>query len=214
MTKEEFEALGLDSESAAKCATASAKELEGYVSKAEHEVVAQSKETLELQAKEYTKQINLLKKSAGDNEKLTRAIADLQEANKKAKSEYDSKVRELQTAYAVEKALTEAHARNTKSVEALLDFESLELDEKGKLKGLDKQIKKLQEDESTAFLFESKPNPKDGKPKLDKPETSDTENKDSNQNKTSIGAKFAKAYNALMNPAKGNNDSSTEGGNE
>lgn len=211
MTKNEFEALGIDSELAKKCADASAKELEGYVSKSEYEMAAQSKETLELQAKEYTKQINLLKKSVGDNEKLTKAIADLQEANKKAKADYEDKVKDLQVSYAVEKALTEAGARNHTSVKALLNLEDLDVDEKGRVKGLDKQLKSLQENESTAFLFESKPNPKDGKPKI---KDSNADNNSGNDtgvddgSKLSIGAKFAQAYNALVNPSVNNNKGS------
>jgi len=54
---------------------------------------------------------------------------------------------------AVEKKLIASGAKNIKATKALLDLESVELDEDGNVKGLDEQIKQLQENEDSKFLF-------------------------------------------------------------
>lgn len=197
MTKEEFLKLGLTEEQAVSCAKASEAELKGFVPKAKLDVAEQVKETLELQAKEYDKQIQLLKKSAGDSEQLSKTIAELQEANKQAKADYDKKVKSLKIGYAVDSALGEAKARNFTAVKALLDMENADIDDKGKVKGLEEQIKRLKEAKETAFLFDAELSPKDGKPKVptDKGEPDST---GSDDNKNGIGASFAKAYNAMF----------------
>lgn len=204
MTKEEFTALGLSEEQAETCAKASADELKGFVPKQELEIAQQAKETLELQVKENAKQLNILKKSTGDAEKLTQTIADLQESNKKAKSDYESKLKELHIGYAVDSALTEAKAKNVKAVKALLDMDSIEIGENGKVKGLASQIKKLTESEDTAFLFDTgkHPDPKGGKPRIDTGDGDKNDGKggDDSSKKSSIGATFAKAYNSLFAP--------------
>ena len=56
----------------------------------------------------------------------------------------------------MEKALTKAGAKNQELVMLLLKdvLETGELDENGEVKGLEKHIKSLQEDNKTEFLFE------------------------------------------------------------
>lgn len=205
MKKEDFTALGLEDSIAEKCAEASEKELAGYIPKAQYDVATQAKETLELQAEEYTKQINLLKKSAGDTEKLNETIANLQDANKKAKAEYDSKVKTMQIEYAVDAALTNAKAKNLKAVKALLNLDELDVDDNGKVKGIDKQIRALREAKDTEFLFETGVNPKNGKPKVTGEGTEGDKKTETNDNGAngglSIGAQMAQAYNSTVAPA-------------
>ena len=216
MTKEDFIALGVPEKVAAACADASAKELEDFVPKRELEIAQQAKETLELQVKENAKQLNTLKKSAGDTEKLTQTIADLQESNKKAKADYEAQLRDLRIGYAVDSALTDAKAKNVKAVKALLDMDAIEIGENGKVKGLSSQIKKLTESDDTAFLFDTAnhPDPKDGKPQVPtnggSGENENKGGKDDGQ-KSSIGATFAKAYNSLFAPANGGSDNGGKG---
>lgn len=88
-------------------------------------------------------QIETLKVTAGSNEELKKQIESLQAENKATKLNG-----------AVEKALTSAKALNITAVKALLkDLDKAELSEDGTVKGLDEQIKALQTDESTKFLF-------------------------------------------------------------
>ncbi len=88
-------------------------------------------------------QIETLKKSAGSNEDLKKQIESLQAENKATKLNG-----------AIEKALTNAKALNITAAKALLkDLDKAELSDDGTVKGLDEQIKALQKDESTKFLF-------------------------------------------------------------
>ena len=88
-------------------------------------------------------QIETLKKSAGSNEDLKKQIESLQAENKATKING-----------AIEKALTAAKALNVTATKALLkDLDKAELSADGTVKGLDEQIKALQKDESTKFLF-------------------------------------------------------------
>ena len=88
-------------------------------------------------------QIETLKKSAGSNEDLKKQIESLQAENKATKING-----------AIEKALTAAKALNITAAKALLkDLDKAELSDDGTVKGLDEQIKALQKDEGTKFLF-------------------------------------------------------------
>ena len=80
MTKEYFIELGLTTEQAETCAAASKKELAGFVSKDKLDLAEQAKATLELQAKEYDKQIKTMQKNISDTDKLNDTIKELQEA--------------------------------------------------------------------------------------------------------------------------------------
>lgn len=201
MTKEEFKALGLTDEQAAECAKASKKELENFVSKDKLALAEQAKNTLELQAKEYDKQIKSLQKNVSDTDKLNATINELQEANKQAKLDYQNQINSMKINQLIDNAITGAKAKNLKAVKALIDVDTLDFDsEKGTLNGLDKQLEALQKDKSTSFLFDTPANPKDGKPNSGiKP----SEGTSGDINTESAGAKFAQAYNAMNVPSTG-----------
>lgn len=154
MTKEQLIKLGLDETLAAKVADAWAEAIKGFIPKSRFDEVNEAKKTLEEQVKERDKQLETLKKSTGDVEALKTEIANLQEANKTAKAEYETRIKQMQIDNAVTAALTTAKAKNVKAVRALLDLEKAELDGET-VKGLAEQIKKLQEAEDTKFLFEA-----------------------------------------------------------
>lgn len=165
MTKEDFIALGVAEDMAAKLAEASTKELEGFVSKTDFDLLTAQKNNLDKQALEHAKQLEDLKKSAGYSEKLKQQIADLQAANQKTVEDHAKELLSIRTENAIEAGLREAKAKNAKAVRALLDMDALEYDdEKGILKGLSKQLKKLQEAEDSRFMFEQAPEPNNGKP--------------------------------------------------
>lgn len=154
MKKEELVKLGLDESIAQKVADASAEELKQYVAKTKFDEVDKAKKELDEQIKDRDKQLETLKKSTGDAAELQKKIEELQTANKNAKTDYESKIKQIQIDNAVESALIAAKAKNNKAVRALLDLEKAELDDSG-VKGLVDQIKKLQETEDTKFLFDA-----------------------------------------------------------
>ena len=112
-------------------------------------------ESLKTQVSDRDKQLETLKASAGDNEVLTKQIADLQAENASAKEAHESEMNQLKVDFAVEKALTGAKAKNVKAARALLDLTDAKLDKVGNVKGLKEQIDKLVAGDDTKFLFEA-----------------------------------------------------------
>lgn len=96
------------------------------------------------------KQLGELKKAVGDNDELKSQIQKLQDENKVAKETYESQIKQMKLDNIVDNALSSA--KNKKAVKALLDLTNAELDGET-VKGLDEQIKKLQEAEDSKFLF-------------------------------------------------------------
>lgn len=209
MTKKDFTDLGIPEELATKAAEASKKELESYVQKSKYDLAVTEKETLEIQIKEHGKQLEELKKAAKGSEELEKKVKELQDNAAASKAKYEKQINDIQLNHAIDTALKEAKAKNAKAVRSLLDMNDIVLDD-GKVKGLDKQIKKLQEAEDSKFLFESVADPKDGKPKIggntDNANSSGIGNGSANNGNgsKSIGQLMAEAYNADHVPAADN----------
>ena len=161
MKKEELVKLGLTEEDADKVAKASEEELKGFVPKSRFDEVNEARKHAEDSVKERDKQIEGLKSSAGDAEKLKQQIDELQQANKEKDSNHALEIKKLKIDNAVDSALNAAKAKNLKAVRALLDLDKAELDENGNVTGLAEQIKKLSEADDSKFMFETS-----GKPKL------------------------------------------------
>lgn len=157
MKKEEFIALGLDEETAKKCAKASDDELKSYVPKAQFDTVSTERDNANKTIKERYTQLETLKKSTGDVEGLKKQIETLQTENKTAADKHANEIKQLKIDNAVESALMAAGAKNMKAVRALLDIdmEKIKVKEDGSLDGLslDEQIKKLQGAEDSKFMF-------------------------------------------------------------
>ena len=113
--------------------------------KGDNEATKTEIEGLKAQIAERDAQLKELKKSVGDNEALTAKIAELEETNKKTKSEYEEQLETLRKDSEIELKLRDAKAKNVKAVRALLNADD----------DLDKQIKTLKENEETSFLFDS-----------------------------------------------------------
>lgn len=150
MTQEQFEALGIEKSLAKKAADASAKELEGYVSKETYDTTEQERKQLETSANDYKTQLETLKASAGDNEALKQQIADLQTQNQQKETEYQEELKNLKLTNAIKMAIASS-AQDSDLVAGLVDRKKLILGEDGKVTGLDEQVKALKE--SKPFLF-------------------------------------------------------------
>lgn len=151
MKKEDLVKLGLDEAMAQKVADASNEELKGFIPKSRFDEVNESKKQLEKDIASRDEQLEALKKV--DAEGLKAEIEKLQGENKTAKEKFEADLKQMKMESAVEKALIGAKAKNIKAVKALLDLEQAELDGDS-VKGLDKQLKKLQESEDSKFLFD------------------------------------------------------------
>lgn len=159
MKKEDFLKLGLDEDTAKKCADASAEELKTYIPKVRFDEVNNDKKKLELDVRDRDSQLETLKNSTGDVEGLKKQIETLQAENKAKDEKHAAELKQLKVDAAVEAALSGAKAKNTKAVRALLeiDMDKIKVKEDGTLEGLtlDDQIKKLQSAEDSKFLFDT-----------------------------------------------------------
>lgn len=155
MTRKELEDLGLSKEQVDSVIKINGSDIENAKSVSSAEIKNMQKEvdSLNGQVSERDKQLETLKASAGDNEDLTKQIADLQKANTDATVAHESEMNQLKIDFAVEKALTSAGAKNLKAVRALLELEDAKFDKEGNVKGLAEQIEKLTTGEDTKFLF-------------------------------------------------------------
>lgn len=152
MRKEEFVALGIAEDLAEKAATASANELKGYVPKTRFDEVNEEKKNLQTAKKQAEDDLEELRKSAGDNEALTKQITDLQNAAKAKDAEYAQQLKALRLSNAIRIGITDA--QDADLVAGLVDQSKLILGDDGKVTGLEEQLKTLRE--SKPFLFKVK----------------------------------------------------------
>lgn len=147
MKKEDLIAMGLSEEQAdvvvSKYGTMIPKERFDEVNKA--------KKTLEEQVKNHENQLKDLQDKAKGNEELQKTITDLQQANETAKTEYEQQLKDERMSAALKLSL-HRKVHDVDLVAGLIDKTTIELSEDGKVtKGLDEQLKSLQE--SKSFLF-------------------------------------------------------------
>ena len=138
----------------------------GFVSRADFNTKNEAVKTLEVQISGRDKQIKGFQTLAGDNEALKTQLTAAQEANKTAKTEYDTNLKKLTLDSKIESALMGAKAKSPKAVRALLDESKISLDGENVL-GLKDQLEALQK--SDAYLFgeaqtQNPPPPAGGKP--------------------------------------------------
>ncbi len=157
MTKKQLEDLGLSKQQIDSVMKINEDDIknEKSVSSTQIQNLQAENDGLKNQVSDRDKQLETLKTSAGDNEALTKQIADLQAENTKAKESYEAEMNQLKVDFAVEKALSGAKAKNIKAVKALLDLSDAKFDKEGNVKGLQEQIDKLVTANDTKFLFEA-----------------------------------------------------------
>jgi hypothetical protein len=157
MTRKQLEDLGLTKEQADSVMKINGDDIENAKGTAATEIknLQTEVEGLKTQVGDRDKQLETLKASAGDNADLKKQIEDLQTENATAKATHESELNQLKIDFAVEKALTDAKAKNITAVKALLDLKDAKFDKEGNVKGLAEQIEKLTSDEGTKFLFEA-----------------------------------------------------------
>ena len=115
------------------------------------------KDGLQSQLTERDTQLKDFKGKVKDSDELTSEIDKLQKANKEAKEKYEADLTAQQKSFLVDKALTNAGARNAKAVSSLLDLDSVEVKD-GQLTGLDDQLKALRESDGYMFKEDQQSN--------------------------------------------------------
>lgn len=163
MKRKFLEDLGLTREQVDNIMTENGRDIEA--AKSDYETLKQQLDAQAAQMAERDAQLETLKKSAGDNEALTKQIADLQAENTAAKEKYESDMKELKIITAIKLEVGES-AQDADLVAGLFDKSKLILSEDGKVTGLEEQLKSLKKEK--AFLFKEEkpqqPQLKGGKP--------------------------------------------------
>ena len=118
------------------------------------EVIAERNRYKEL-VEERDAQLADLKAGAKDNEVLKAQIAELQAKNKQVTEDYEKQLKDQRFAFAIERAVAKADARNVKAVVALLDTSKISLDGENLL-GFDEQVAALKESDPYLFGVELK----------------------------------------------------------
>lgn len=128
---------------------------------------------LEEAAKGHAKQLEELKKSAGDNEELTRKIGELEQQAKADRANYEKELAAVRLSSAVDAELTAAGAKNTVAVKAVLadylkDAKIVDGKVVAKVNNesitLAAKIEAMKKDANTDFLFGSAPKYEGWKP--------------------------------------------------
>lgn len=153
MKRAELEALGLTKEQIDEVMDKNGKDVES--AKGSLAAVTAERDNLKATVAERDKQLEGLKVSAGDAEKLKKQIEDLQAENKEKDKAHAEELRRLKIDNAVAAAITAAKGKNAKAIRALLELEKAELAEDGTVKGLAEQMEKLKKAEDSKFLFDS-----------------------------------------------------------
>lgn len=156
MKKEEFTALGISDELAAKAEAASLKELEGYVPKGQLDTASAEKKQLQADIASRDRQLEELKKSSGDNAELKKQIETLQETNKSEARKHADEMKELRLTSAIKLAIA-GRVHDEAMAAALFDRSKLVLAEDGKVSGLNEQLESIRKEK--AFLFKEEANP-------------------------------------------------------
>lgn len=153
--KEILKNAGISDETIEKVDAEVRKELpKHFVPKSQYNDVSEARRKAEEALAERDKQLESLKKSAGDNEELRKQIEALQAENKAAKEKYGAELKDLRVTTAIKLAIA-GQVHDPDLVAGLLDKSKIELDDAGNIKsGLDEQVKALRE--SKAFLFVQK----------------------------------------------------------
>lgn len=182
MKKEELVAMGLTEEQAQKV-------LDGFgtmVPKSRLDDKINEVKDLTTQLKDRDTQLTELKKV--DAAGLQNKITELQQKNETDKADFEEKIKDTQLKSALKLALT-GKVHDADLVTGLIDRKLIELSDEGKVtKGLDEQLKTLQE--SKSFLFVPEKQEKQTTFKGWNPAGGDGGNAD-----ISIGANFAKSAN-------------------
>lgn len=129
-----------------------------FVAKSDFNQTNEAKKKAEADVKARDAQLEQLKTATGDVDALKAQIAELQQQNATARTEYEAQIKQMQLDSIVETALTAAGAKNNKAVKALLAefLADAKIGADGTVKGLAAEIDNLAKAEGTAFLFKSK----------------------------------------------------------
>lgn len=116
--------------------------------------------SLQSQIDDRDKQLTELKKAVGDNDELKGKIKELQDANKQAAADYQSKLTDIKKSTAIKDALRKANVKDNYADLLAKNFDkSLIKFEDDKVLGIDDQLKNIKEKFADSFKTDEQPKP-------------------------------------------------------
>jgi chromosome segregation ATPase len=195
MKREFLEGLGLEKEKIDSIMAEHGKTVETH--KTKQTELSTSLEDLKKQLSDRDKDLKDLKKKAEGSEELQTKFSELETKYNQEKADFESKLKETQLSSALKLALA-GKVHDADLVTGLIDKSKIELGEDGNVtKGLEEQIKTLQESKSFLFI----PDKKETTPPGIKGATPPDGEKGAG-GEVSIGANFAKSANEKGAPTK------------
>lgn len=196
MKREFLEGLGMEKEKIDAIMAEHGKTVESHKTKATE--LNDSLEGLKKQLADRDKDLKELKKQADGNEEFKTKFTELESKYNKEKADFEQKLKDTQLSSALKLALA-GKVHDADLVAGLIDKTKIELGDDGSVtKGLEEQIKTLQE--SKSFLFV----PKSNKPTFKGFVPSGGDGEDDNS--IDIGANFAKMANEKGQAPKNENN--------
>lgn len=161
-TKEKLQELGVSEDALKGVFALHGEELNNV--KDELQKAQSERDSYKSQVDEVNKNLETAQKNADKGSEAQQQVEALQQQLKESDKQAQEQLQAQQKVFSIDKALSAAGAKNNKAVEALLDAEAIELDDKGTLNGLKEQLEKLQADDTTSFLFDNDDGSQSGTP--------------------------------------------------
>ncbi|WP_340391281.1 phage scaffolding protein [Macrococcoides caseolyticum] len=157
MERKDLTELGIEAEAVDKIMEMYGKDVNPI--KQENESLKAEVKSFKEQVADRDNQLDEIKAKVGDAEALNATIDSLKQANKDKDEAHQNLVNKVKLDYEIKLALNEAGAKNERAVKALIDLDTVKINEDGQLIGLNEQLTNLKSTDD--YLFNGPINPKD-----------------------------------------------------
>ncbi|QYA31985.1 phage scaffolding protein [Macrococcus psychrotolerans] len=157
MERKDLTELGIEAEAVDKIMEMYGKDVNPI--KQENESLKAEVKSFKEQVADRDNQLDEIKTKVGDAEALNATIDSLKQANKDKDEAHQNLVNQVKLDYEIKLALNEAGAKNERAVKALIDLDTVKINEDGQLIGLNEQLTNLKSTDD--YLFNCPINPKD-----------------------------------------------------
>src|SRR5699024_245093 len=120
----------------------------------------QERDSLQSQLEDVNGQLSEAQKNSKKGSELQGQLKDLQKQFDDSKAKAEEQLQATKKDYEIAAALSKAGAKNDKAVKALLDTETVNFDDNGKLIGLSEQLEAVKKDNDFLFADANESNPK------------------------------------------------------
>lgn len=159
MERKDLMELGIEAEAVDKIMEMYGKDVNPI--KQENESLKAEVKSFKEQVADRDNQLDEIKTKVGDAEALNATIDSLKQANKDKDEAHQNLVNQVKLDYEIKLALNEAGAKNERAVKALIDLDTVKINEDGQLIGLNEQLTNLKSTDDYLFNCPINPENKD-----------------------------------------------------